>query len=245
MRYRAIVEYDGTGYFGFQRQRDGVPTIQSELEQALGGLVARHVTVTGAGRTDRGVHALGQVISFEAGWKHGSEALQRALNATLPDDIVIKKIQPTTATFHPRFDARKRVYEYHIYNEEVRSPLQRRNSWHVRPALDLSKMNQAAAALLGKHDFATFGRPPQGDSSVREVFAAHWEKRNGLLIFTIVANAFLFRMVRSLVGSLKAVGDGGWSVEQFLHALQACDRSRVVQLAPPHGLYLAGVYYGD
>jgi tRNA pseudouridine38-40 synthase len=245
MRYRAVIEYDGTGYFGFQRQRDVLPTIQSKLEEALARLADRHIGVTGAGRTDRGVHATGQVVSFDVDWKHGERALQRAVNANLPDDIVVRHLQAVSATFHPRFDAQKRAYEYHIYNDVVRSPLYRLNSWHVTSALDLAKMNQAAAALVGRHDFATFGKPPQGENCVREVYTAHWQRRNGLLIFTIVANAFLYRMVRGLVGSLKAVGDGSWSVEQFLLALQARDRGLVARLAPAHGLYLAGIDYGD
>ena len=245
LRYRALIEYDGTAYYGFQRQREAFPTIQGELERVLGNLTAEPVSVTGAGRTDSGVHATGQVISFALEWRHSPVALQRALNANLPDDIVILQLQETSATFHPRYDARRRGYCYHIYNAPWRSPLRRLRSWHVSRTLDLEKMNRAASKLVGEHDFATFGRPPQGSNTVREVFGARWERQGALLLFSIEANAFLYRMVRSLVGSLVAVGDGSWTIDDFNFALRACDRSRSAAAAPPQGLYLVSVVYEE
>lgn len=244
-RFRALVEYDGTDYFGFQRQKADQPSIQSELEHALSQIVREPVTVTGSGRTDSGVHATGQVISFDSGWRHTAAELQRALNANLPADIAILQLDIAEPTFHPRFDARKRAYEYHIYNAAVRSPLRRQRSWHVAKPLDWERMNQATNCLIGIHDFATFGQPPQGSVTIREVFEARWEKRNEHLVFSIAANAFLYRMVRSIVGSLKAVGDGRWTVEQFEAALAACDRSRSGQVAPAQGLTLVYVTYGE
>lgn len=243
-RYRALVEYDGTAYFGFQRQREEQPTIQAELESALAQVVHRPVTIIGAGRTDSGVHALGQVITFDIEWRHGDEALQRAFNANLPADIAILQLNQVTSTFHPRFDARRRTYAYYVYNATVPSPLCRHRSWHVARPLDLERMNQAAMHLVGTHDFATFGHPPQGEKCVREVFTASWQRpKDRLLVFTITANAFLYRMVRSLVGSLKLVGEGTWTVEEFADALQARDRSRAGMPAPAHGLYLVKVTY--
>lgn len=244
-RYRARIEYDGTAYFGFQRQVAHQPTIQGAIEQALGQIVHDPVTVTGAGRTDSGVHATGQVISFDIEWRHLVENLQRALNANLPADIVILQLDETTTTFHPRFNAQRRAYAYHIYNTAVRSPLRRHRSWHVSQPLDVALMDQAASCLLGVHDFATFGLPPQGDNTVREVFAAHWQQNEDLLVFFIEANAFLYRMVRSLVGSMKAVGDGRWSIAEFEAALNAADRNRSGMAAPAHGLYLVSVTYGE
>lgn len=245
-RYAALVEYDGAAYYGFQRQREGQPTIQAELESALSRVVQRHVSITGAGRTDSGVHALGQVISFNVEWHHGNEALQRALNANLPDDIAILQLNQVSSTFHPRFDARRRVYAYRIYNAAVRSPLRRLRSWHVSRPLDAERMNQAAQSLIGIQDFATFGQPPQGENSVRQVFAAGWQRQeDALLVFFIEANAFLYRMVRSVVGSLKLVGEGTWTVEDFVAALQSCDRSRSGTAAPPQGLYLVSVTYDE
>ena len=245
-RYYALVEYDGSAYYGFQRQREGQPTIQAELESALGQVVHRPVSITGAGRTDSGVHALGQVITFDVEWRHGSETLQRALNANLPTAIAILQLNEVSSTFHPRFDARRRTYAYHVYHAAVRSPLRRQRSWHVPRPLDVERMNQAAAHLIGVHDFATFGQPPQGENSVREVFTVGWQRhQDDILVFFIEANAFLYRMVRSLVGSLKLVGEGAWTGEDFIAALQACDRSRSGAPAPAHGLYLVSVTYDN
>lgn len=242
-RFRALVEYDGTNYCGFQRQRRGFSTIQGELEGVLAQLAQQPVSVTGAGRTDSGVHALGQVISFTIEWRHGADALQRALNANLPEDIAILSVEETSPSFHPRFDARRRAYLYLVYNRPVRSPLHRRRSWHIGRPLDLGKMNEAAASLVGQQDFGTFGLPPQGDSTVREIFAARWRQEAPYLAFDIEANAFLYRMVRSLVGSLVSVGTGAWTVDDFIRALRACDRNRSAAAAPPQGLYLASITY--
>ncbi len=244
-RYKALIEYDGTAYFGFQRQRPEHPTIQGELEKALNHLVLQPISVIGAGRTDSGVHAVGQVVCFDIDWRHDTQALQRAVNANLPADIVILQLNQVSSPFHPRFDARRRAYTYRIYCAPVRSPVRRLNSWHVRQSLDVGKMNQAAQHLVGRHNFATFGQPPQGQKYVREVFKAEWRQDGDFIKFDIEANAFLYRMVRSLVGSLKLVGDGTWNVENFVSAFRSCDRSRSGTVAPPQGLYLVSVTYGD
>jgi tRNA pseudouridine38-40 synthase len=239
------VAYDGTAYCGFQRQRDGTATVQGALEEALATIAGQPVRLLAAGRTDTGVHATGQVIAFDLHWSHGGDALVRALNANVPADIAIVDAAACAADFHPRFAARRRTYVYTIDNRPVRHPLRRRYSWHVRAVLDEMRMNEVAAQLVGVHDFATFGQPPQGDNTVREVFAARWQRHGLELSFQIVANAFLYRMVRSIVGSLKAVGDGQWSVAEFAAALQAADRSRAAQTAPPQGLVLTGIEYNE
>jgi len=244
-RFAALIAYDGTAYYGFQRQREGQSTIQGEIERALTGLAKEAIVVTGAGRTDSGVHALGQVISFSIDWQHEAESLQRAINVNLAQDIAILQLKKVTSSFHPRFDARSRAYEYRIYNGFVRSPMHRLYSWHVSRTLDLDLMDEAAQSLLGRQDFATFGTPPQGISCVREVLTACWERRDEFLVFHIRANAFLFRMVRSVVGSLVRVGDGTWSVKQFVAALQARDRAQSGPTAPPQGLFLTSVEYED
>lgn len=241
-RYKALVAYDGTAYRGYQRQL-AQPTVQGELEQALYQITRQPVTVTGAGRTDSGVHALGQVISFDYDWGHGTEAILRALNARLPEDIVILEIAEAAPEFHPRYDAQRRSYRYYIYNHRIRHPRYRRQSWHVRRPLDLERMNEAAAFLIGEHDFATFGQPPQGENTVRHVFSAEWCREEPFLTFSIEANAFLYRMVRSLVGTLKMVGEGSFTVEAFVEALEARDRSRAGQTAPPQALFLESVLY--
>ncbi len=242
-RFRALIEYDGTHYFGFQRQREDQVTIQGVLETALTTVTGGTVPIIAAGRTDSGVHASGQVVCFDLAWRHGSEALQRAWNVNLPADIVIKQLDVTHPHFHPRFDARRRAYCYQIYNQPVRSPVHRLYSWHVSQPLDLVQMNAAAAHLIGTHNFATFGQPPQGTNTIRQVFQAEWRRENDLLTFTIEANAFLYRMVRSLVGSLKLVGEGKWTVTAFVTALHGCDRKYITTVAPPNGLFLVSVTY--
>lgn len=245
--FRATVEYDGTGYFGFQRQRAGVPSVQAELEKALAQVVGHPVRVTGAGRTDTGVHALGQVISFTIEWpdRHGPAALQRAINTNLSPDVAVIDLAEAPDGFHPRFDARRRTYEYHILNVRVRRPLWRRRAWHVAQVLDTARMNEASALLVGVHDFATFGRAPVGENTVREVYAAEWRRIDPMVTFRICANAFLHRMVRSLAGALKEVGSGKWSVDAFAAALAACERKESATAAPAHGLYLVSVEYDD
>ena len=241
--FLALIEYDGTAYFGFQRQLEAFPTVQGELERALTAICHHPVSITGAGRTDAGVHALGQVISFTINWRHESESLLRALNANLPDDIAVLQLKTVLPSFHPRYDARRRAYKYMIYNVPVRSPIRRMSSWHVRNQLDVSKMNAAAQFLLGKHDFSTFGSPPQGTNCVRNVYKAEWQRQDEMLVFFIEADAFLYKMVRSLVGSMKLVGEGKWSIEMFAEAVAKKDRSYSGKVAPPQGLYLFSVTY--
>lgn len=245
--YRATVQYDGTDYYGFQRQRRGVPSIQATIEEVLARLAGHPIRVLGAGRTDTGVHALGQVVGFTIEWsdKRGLPALQRALNALLPPDIAVVQLAEASPDFHPRYDARRRSYAYHILNAPVRRPLLRQRAWHVAQPLEPARMNEAAAALIGVRDFATFGRATVGDSTVREVFAAEWRRDGEMLIFDICANAFLQRMVRSVVGSLKAVGCGKWTAAEFVEALAARDRARSATSAPAHGLYLVSVEYDN
>ena len=242
-RYKALIEYDGADYFGFQRQKAGTPTVQSELEGAIEHLTQTDTKIVGAGRTDSGVHALGQVISFSIDWQHGQRALQRGLNAFLPADIVILQLKQVPLSFHPRYDARRRSYIYTIYNTSVRSPVQRLRSWHVDVALNVKLMNEAAQFLIGTHDFSTFGKAPQGDNTVREVFEANWQRDGRFFHFHITGNAFLYRMVRSLVGSLKLVGEERWTVDDFETAFRSCERSCSGKVAPPQGLFLASVAY--
>ena len=244
-RYRATVEYDGTDFNGFQRQAQGERTVQETLESAVYAITGAAVPIIGAGRTDSGVHAKGQVVTFDADWRHGHAALERALNANLPADVAVRQVGEVPSGFHPRFDARRRVYEYTINNQIERSPLLRRTSWHVAQPLDAAAMNRASALLVGEHDFATFGSPPQGDNSVRHVFVAAWRREIDLLVFRIEATAFLYRMVRSLVGALCQVGQGRWTVSDFDRVFLAAERSQAGPTAPPQGLCLLAVYYGE
>jgi tRNA pseudouridine38-40 synthase len=242
MRYQAKIEYDGTAYYGFQRQK-GHASIQETIELAVATIAGKDVRLIAAGRTDSGVHAEGQVIVFDLEWRHDPKDLLQALNSNLPADVCVFRLSETERDFHPRFQAKSRIYEYHIYNRQIRSPLRRLHAWHVARPLEIGLMKQAAASIIGTYDFATFGQPPQGVNTVRQVIAADWLKREDLLVFSIEANAFLYRMVRSLVGSMKMVGEGSWTVDEFVDALEAHERSRAAQTAPPNGVFLKSVRY--
>jgi tRNA pseudouridine38-40 synthase len=242
VRVRVVVAYDGTDYQGFQRQVNG-PTVQETLEAALGQITQTKVTVLAAGRTDAGVHAEGQVIAFDTVWRHGLSNLERAMNAVLPPDIAVRDLVRVAPGFHPRYDACSRRYRYTVYNAPVRSPLARGTSLHVGKPLDLEAMRRATALIVGEHDFAAFGRPPQGSKTVRRVIEAGWTADPPWLFFEIEADAFLFRMVRSIVGTLLWVGRGRLSPDEFEAILASRDRSRAGQTAPAHGLCLIQVRY--
>ncbi len=243
-RYRATLAYDGTGYHGFQRQAaEHEPTVQGEVERALTRLGQPNITVTGSGRTDAGVHATGQVIAFNAEWRHGLDDLQRALNATLPADIAMLDLQEATADFHPRYDAVSREYVYTIYDAPVRHPLERLYALHIAGPLDVMSMNAAAATLVGEHDFAAFGSPTTGEVTVRRMWRAQVSAAPPLIRVELEANGFLYRMVRSIVGTLLAVGRGGMTLDEFRGVLESRDRSRAVAGAPAHGLCLTHVSY--
>lgn len=247
MRVRAKVAYDGTDFVGFQRQAaQRGRTVQGELEAALEKLCQSRVAVIGAGRTDAGVHATGQVIAFEVNWKHSLDALGRALNATLPQDVAVRDLEPCEAGFHPRFSARSRTYVYTAYVSEVRHPLLRRFAWQLEQWPDISAMNEAAHRLIGTHDFAAFGSPPSQrpeETTVREVLRADWQAADNRLWFTIEANAFLFRMVRRIVMALVRVGRGEYGLNEIEYMLESGDAQRIKGLAPACGLCLVDVKY--
>lgn len=244
-RYKLIIEYDGTDFLGFQRQAVG-RTVQSEFEAALNHIGWMGKSIVGAGRTDTGVHARGQAIAFDLEWKHGEGDLLRALNANLPQDIAVKSVVECAPDFHPRFSARGRRYRYTIYNAPVRSPLFARSTWHLwPPALNVEAMQAASRLLVGQQDFAAFGADPEGgENTVRTIEQAKWSAILGTFVyFDIQANAFLYRMVRSLVGALKCVGASELTVEAFKEILRSRDRSKCPPLAPPQGLCLMEVLY--
>ncbi len=262
----ARVAFDGTDYCGYQYQ-NGVPTIQGELEQALRAFSSFDGRVIGSGRTDTGVHAVGQVIAAEVPWSHGPAVLQQAWNAHLPDAIQVRNVVEAPGGFHPRFSATARTYRYTVdcYSTQEASvtlplPLPRHSPLTERFALfeprflDLMAMDSAASLLLGEHDFATFGQPPQGENTVRQVYEAGWQAVESNLrpladlpgrrfVFTICASAFLRRMVRNLVGTLLEVGRGRRRSEDVQAALMARDRRRSAPPAPPAGLTLERVDY--
>jgi tRNA pseudouridine38-40 synthase len=257
------VAYDGTGYHGFQVQA-GVPTIQGALEEALSRFCQPVGRVAGAGRTDSGVHASGQVVAVNVVWRHALAQLQSAWNAHLPASISVRRVTVAPEGFHPRFSAQARTYRYYVVEGDRatlgRSPLTDRFALNVAQPLDLTAMQAAATLVVGEHDFATFGQPTQGESTVRQVLAAEWQEVTDTLpplddalvdvtprrlALTITANGFLRNMVRRLVGTFLAVGRGEWTLADVGAALAARDRSRSAPLAPPNGLILAQVVYPD
>lgn len=242
-RLCATVAYDGTDFWGFQIQADG-RTVQGTLEAVLAQITQEQIRVVAAGRTDSGVHALGQVVAFSTRWGREVNELQRAWNAVLPDDVAVRSLVEVEPGFHPRFDARSRHYRYTVWNHAVRNPLLRRTAlWEPR-LLDVDAMGEAAATLVGEHDFATFGSPPQGTNTVRRVLWAEWNRDGECVHFDIEANAFLYRMVRSIVGTLTQVGSGELGIAQFEAAFRAGERSLAGPTAPAHGLCLRAVHYG-
>jgi tRNA pseudouridine38-40 synthase len=246
MRVRVTLAYDGLRYSGFQRQANTALTIQGEVEAALERIAGQPVGIVGAGRTDAGVHASGQVIAFDIAWRHSMQALRDALNANLPEDIAALDAAEAPAGFHPRYDARSRTYVYRMYTAPVRNPLIRQRAWHVAGELDAEAAQAAAASLVGEHDFTSFGTPPQGENAVRTVYEARWQAGpDGEHAFTITANAFLFHMVRSIVGTLAQVGQGRMTAAEFHAILAACERGLTTVLAPPQGLTLVAVDYGE
>ena len=244
LRYRATVEYDGTDFLGFQYQARG-RTVQGELEKAIEKVTQQKVRIVGAGRTDAGVHALGQVIAFNVMWRHSAQDLQRALNAVLPMDIALRDCRVVHFGFHPRYDALWRQYRYVVWNELVRSPLWQRYAYHVPEPLDIVAMQRASQYLIGDHDFAAFGKAPQGSNTVRKVLQAEWIAEGKRLIFEITADAFLRHMVRRIVGALLQVGRGQRAPEEMALLMQGGAGWSTAPSAPAHGLCLVKIGYAD
>lgn len=243
MRVKAVIAYDGTDYHGFQRQAiEREPTIQGVLERALIA-IGQAGTVTGAGRTDAGVHASGQVVAFDVQWRHSLVDLQRALNAVLPDSIAVAELEQAADKFHPRYDAVSREYCYRLYQGRVRDPLRQRFALHVPHVLDGDAMQTASQALIGEHDFAAFGQPTIGESTTRSMYQASVIAVEDQITIELQANGFLYRMVRRIVGTLIAVGRGERSVAEFTDILHAADPSRAAAAIAPNGLCLTKVNY--
>jgi len=245
MQLRLTVEYEGTAYRGWQLQPDG-PTVQAVLEQALSTALRERVRVRGAGRTDAGVHACGQIAAV---WVRevpaDLERLQKSLNALTPDDVAVRDITVVDDAFDPRRHARSRVYEYRIWNVAAPSPFWRRHAWHVPSQLDVAAMDEAARVLEGEHDFASF-RAADAEpvrSTVRRVLESSLRVDGRLLVYRVEATAFLKHMVRNVVGTLVEVGRGERVAGTFRELLAVRDRTRAGATAPAHGLVLVNVRY--
>jgi tRNA pseudouridine38-40 synthase len=240
--YQLILAYDGTNFSGFQRQGKA-RTVQEEFEKALTGLGWNEPAILFAGRTDAGVHASGQVVSFSLDWHHSSVNLLNALNAKLPDDVSVLKISTAEADFHPRYDASSRTYQYMIYQLAGKHPLLERFAWRVWPELNGNDLNDAAKLFIGRHDFSAFGRPMKpGSSTIRDVISSHWEPTQDGWRYEIEANAFLYHMVRRLVYVQVSYVKGGLSLSDIEAGLAAQVKLKP-GIAPAHGLTLAYVSY--
>lgn len=242
-RYQLILAYDGTDFQGYQRQGNK-RTVQSELEAVLKTIGWQGRTILSAGRTDAGVHASGQAVAFDLNWQHDQEDLLRALNAKLPADISARQISRVSDDFHPRFDAKARVYQYRIFFDENRDPLRERYAWRLWPRLHEEEMNKAASLLLGSHDFKSFGRPMKpGESTIRIVWSSTWQKiSENQWQYEIKANAFLYHMVRRIVFLLVRCGQGRLKAGNLQLALRD-GRKLTPGLAPAHGLFLSQIFY--
>ncbi|MBI3327544.1 MAG: tRNA pseudouridine(38-40) synthase TruA [Nitrospinae bacterium] len=240
---KLVLEYDGSQYRGWQVQVDA-PTVQGVLEQALAAIVGETVRVNSAGRTDSGVHALAQVVSFQSTSPLPCDALQRALNSLLPRDVAVHAVQDAPASFHARYSAQGKVYEYRILNRPVRSALRLRYVWHVPQPLHLEVMEAAAAYMRGTHDFASFQAAGSAvQSSERTLTELKIAREGDEIVLRFAADGFLRYMVRNMVGTLVEVGRGARAPADIKTILEARDRRRAGITAPPHGLYLVQVLY--
>ena len=257
--FRITVAYDGTDFVGWQRQAVGT-SIQGLIEDALGELDGRKVTVTGAGRTDAGVHALGQVASFTLARPVDAATVKRAVNARLPSEVRVLTAVEAAPTLHVRFAARTKTYRYRIWNGEVVSPFERRYVWQLAGTLDIDAMRRAARLFEGTHDFAAFQaaggavRSTERTNLSSELRIADCGMRidcgwpipqSALLVFEIVGDGFLRHMVRAIVGSLVEVGRGRQPVEWVGEVLASRDRMQAGPTAPARGLFLMSIDYGS
>ena len=248
-RFVAKIAYDGTGYFGFQRQPEPTATVQRALERAIARVTRQQIAVLAAGRTDAGVHALGQMIAFDADWNHAESDLLWAINAELPMDIALQELWVQDG-FHPRFDALWRQYVYRVTTPTARNPLLNGRAWQlVGQRIDLGALQDAAALCLGERDFAAFGTAPQQGSvnTVREVFRSRWDVEENdqgcFYMYRVRATAFLYHMARRMVGTMVQVGVGKIDLVEFEDILLSRDIQRAKVLAPAMGLTLEAVGY--
>ena len=243
--YQSIIAYDGTDFRGFQRL-PGARSVQGVLEEALRQLGWAGSSLLAAGRTDAGVHARGQVISYQLDWAHGTDVLTRAFNAHLPTDVAVRETTQPPEGFHPRFSARCRRYRYAIVHSPTPDPLRERFAWRVWPPMQLQTLQAEAAALPGRKDYGAFGRAPiPGGHTFRQVFRAAWAETDGGLAFEIEADAYLYRMVRRLVAAMAAVGAGREPAGRLGEALATPGRPWEGKAAPARGLCLEAVIYDD
>jgi len=244
-RWKCVCAYDGAAFAGWQSQAasQGL-AIQDVIEARLAAIFKHPLRIAGSGRTDAGVHALGQVFHFDAAWAHGADKLLRALRAGLPPTIQIKSARPVSAGFHARFDAKGKRYEYRVHLGDA-DPFTRPYCWTVFTPLNTEAMRAAAAQLIGRHDFRAFTalNGPAREDTVRTLHRLEVIRRGRLLRIVCEGDGFLYKMVRSLVGALVSVGEGKLSAEELAQILASRRRTAAVQTAPAKGLFLIRVTY--
>ena len=246
MRLALIVEYEGTNYHGFQYQ-ENAPSIQEQIEKSIQALTGETLRVHAAGRTDAGVHALGQVVAFDTESNHPPETFLRAMNFHLPDDIAVRAAYRVDSVFDPRRHAISRKYRYTLVNGSARSPIRRLTTSQVREQLDSDSMSRGAELLEGIHDFARFAGPleRQGASTVREVFSSRIERHEDEIRFEVEGSAFLPHQVRRMAGALVDLGRGVLSIEQLKQMIDGDENGVTSRSLPPQGLCLVKVKYAD
>ncbi|MGD9211117.1 MAG: tRNA pseudouridine(38-40) synthase TruA [Desulfobacteraceae bacterium] len=242
--YLLTIEYEGTCYHGWQRQRKD-RSIQSAIEDVLGLMTNQKISLIGSGRTDAGVHALGQVANFKCDTRLTATDFQKGLNSLLPNDIVITDCRRVPESFHARYDVKSKIYRYRILNRYLPSALLRRFTWHIRSPLDTDAIKAACQLLIGCHDFKAFeGAGSPRSHSIRNIISADWDSESTeIKSFSIEADGFLRFMVRNIVGTLVDVGLGKISTDEFKLILLSKDRNQASATAPPQGLYLVEVRY--
>ena len=242
-RIRTVISYDGTDYVGWQTQPNGI-SVQETIEKAIFEVTGEHTTLQGSGRTDSGVHARAQVAHFDTDARMSADKFAIALNTHLPSDIRIVYSEETDLSFHARFSAKEKQYRYFVQTGPHADVFSRKYSLHAYMPLDLQIMNEAAAEVIGTHDFTAFmsaGR--EVESAVRTITVSRWEKQGCFLVYSVQGNGFLYNMVRILVGTMLGMGSGRISADSMSNALATCSRRASGPTAPPHGLILWRVIY--
>jgi len=242
--FKLTIEYDGTHFCGWQRQKED-RTVQETIEAAIETISGNPVSVAGSGRTDSGVHALGQTASFSCNTRLDAETLQRGINSLLPDDVVILDCREMDAGFHARYNARSKLYRYRILNRRIPEALGRYYAWHIKRPLSLDKLSAASSCVIGTRDFKAFeGSGSPRSHTIRTITRAEWKREEGgYLIFEIEADGFLRFMVRNIVGTLVEVGSGKRAPGDVEKIIASGDRSQGGPTAPAHGLFLVNVRY--
>lgn len=244
-RWKCVCAYDGTAFAGWQSQAEGRGrAIQDVIEKRLAQIMGIPVRIHGSGRTDAGVHALAQVFHFDAEWRHGAEKLVAAFRVGLPPAIQVKSARPAAADFHSRFQATGKRYVYHLSVGDA-DPFTRPYCWTIFKQLDFAAMKSAVAVLRGRHDFRAFTalNGPAREDTVRDLRRLDLTRRGRRIQVTMEAEGFLYKMARSLVGGIVAVGEGKLTLEQIRTILASRERTMAVKTAPPEGLFLAKVFY--